>query len=338
MLLKRLFNVAVALLAFIATCALLHSVVPAPPVENVSPKLRFFAEHKNEFDTLLIGTSHIQHQISPALFDRLTAEAGRPTHTFNFGVDGMHPAESFFVIEQILALDPRSLKTVVFELENVQLEWSKEARGTRRLAYWHNWKQTALTVRRAINPSGHAPWYAKLFRLIIRCRDIALHVSLFARQTANVGRVADLIDTRNAATTGEWNAQLGAARDGYQAPNPPMAADRVIAYQQKLQRETQSARRRFIDPYAEKAYREYAAKFGALGARSVFVVTPVVTQSPLAFRPSPPPPGPVFSFNSAKRYPQLYDPAVRADEAHLSAVGADELTRLVASQFLQTIR
>ena len=66
----------VALAALVTTCAFFHLVLPKAQVENVSPKLRFFAAHKNEFDTLFIGTSRIQHHISPQLFDSLTAQAG----------------------------------------------------------------------------------------------------------------------------------------------------------------------------------------------------------------------------------------------------------------------
>jgi hypothetical protein len=334
-LVTRLFNVAVALAALVGTSATLHRVLPQTPVENVSPKLRFFAEHKDEFDTLFIGTSRIQHHVSPQLFDHTTAAAGHATHSFNFGVDGMHPPENFYVTEQILALKPRRLKWVFTEFEDMQLGWSRDVGGTRRLAYWHTWKWTALSLDRAINPRGESAWYGKLGRVLLRRREIVMHLYVFARRFANVGQVADLIQSRSVNRDAEMKSQLGPAGDGYQPPLAPMRPERVARYTQKLQSETSSARPRLVDPYSEKTYRDHAARFAALGARTFFVLTPVASQSPLRFRSPPPPPGPVLLFNDARKYPQLFDPAVRADEGHMSQQAADEFTRLLAQEFLK---
>ncbi len=333
--LKRLLNVAVALAAFVATCAAFHRIVPVAPVENVSPKLRFFAEHKDEFDTLFIGTSRIQHHISPKLFDRMTADAGLPTHSFNFGVDGMHPPENFFVTEEILKLQPRRLKWVFMEFEDIQLGWARHEGETRRLAYWHNWKWTSLSLHRAINPRGDSAWYGKLGRMLLRRREITMHLYIFARQFARVGAIADLVDSRKVDRAIETKVQIGPEGDGYQLPLDPMPPSRVGRYADKLKRETDHARPHFVDPWSEHSYRELARDFAELGARAFFVVTPVATQSPMRFRTSSPPPGPVFLFNNAKKYPQLFDPAVRADEGHMTATGAEEFTRLLAEEFVR---
>jgi hypothetical protein len=335
-LLKRLFHVGIALVAFVAACACLNRRLPVPPVENVTPKLRFFGAHKDEFDTLFIGTSRIHHQISPAIFDAATAQAGRATHSFNFGVDGMHPPESFFVTENILALRPRKLRWVFFELEGVQIDWWRAGAGTRRLEYWHDWKHTSLVIRRALDPRRNSPWYAQLFRALLRGRVIAQHLQLFAKRFSRAGAVADLIaNWHNDARPG-FRGQLGPAKDGYEPPLPPMPPARVASYLNKLRRESSGAHLQYVDPYAEQAYREFASRFAALGARTFFVITPVATQSPQRFHP--PAPGPVFLFNDANKFPQLYDPAVRADEGHLTQASADEFTRLLAQQFLDTTR
>lgn len=333
---KRFANVAIALAAFLATCAAFNRFLPEAPVENVTPKLDFFAKHKDEFDTLFIGTSRIHYQVSPAIFDAATAEAARPTHTFNFGVDGMHPPESFFVTEKILALQPRKLRWVFFELEGVQIDWWRAGAETRRLEYWHNWKQTSLVIRRAIDPRGNSPWYAELFRAMMRHRAIALHLQLFAKQFSRVGDVADWMTNWNNDARPGFVGQLGPRNDGYDAPLPPMKPERVPAYAKKLRHETSGAHLQFVDPHAERVYREFAKRFVALGARTFFVITPVATQSPQRFHP--PAPGPIFLFNNAKKFPQLYDPAVRADEGHLGQAGADEFTRLLAQQFIEATR
>lgn len=333
---KRLGNVAIALATFVAACAGFNAILPEPAIENVTPKLRFFAEHKDEFDTLFIGTSRIHHQISPAIFDAATAQAGKPTHSFNFGVDGMHPPESFFVTDKILALRPRRLRWVFFELEGVQIDWWRAGAGTRRLEYWHDWKQTSLVIRRATNPQGNSPWYARAFRAVMRHRTIARHLQLFAKQFSRAGAVADLMVNWNNDRRPGFAGQLGPAKDGYDSALPPMPPQRVPSYLKKLRHETSGAHLQFVDPHAEQAYREFASRFAALGARTLFVITPVATQSPRRFHP--PAPGPIFLFNNARQFPQLYDPAVRADEGHLSRAGADEFTRLLAQDFVSAAR
>ncbi|MFL6583465.1 MAG: hypothetical protein ACJ8KU_02990, partial [Chthoniobacterales bacterium] len=206
---------------------------------------------------------------------------------------------------------------------------------TRRLAYWHTWKWTSLSLHRAINPHGNSAWYGKFGRVLLRRREMAMHLYVFARNFANVGLVSDLIETRKIDRNAEMESQIGPKRDGYQVPLAPMPAARVPQFLQKVQRETQSAHARFVDPWSEKTYRDEAAGFAKLGARCVFVITPVASQSPLRFHSPPPPPGPVLLFNNAQKYPQLFDPAARADEGHMSKVAADEFTRLLAEQFLK---
>lgn len=331
-----MFYVGIGVAAFIATCAAFNRLLPEPAIENVTPKLEFFAQHKDEFDTLFIGTSRIHHQVSPAVFDATTAQAGRPTHSFNFGVDGMHPPESFFVTGKILALRPRRLRWVFFELEGVQIDWWRAGAQTRRLEYWHDWKETSLVLRRAIDPRGNSPWYVEAFRALMRRRAIALHLQLFAKQFSRAGDVADLMANWNNNARPGFVGQLGPGNDGYDSPLPPMPPQRVPAYERKLRHEMSGAHLQFVDPHAERAYREYASRFAAFGARTFFIITPVVTQSPQRFRA--PAPGPIFLFNNAKKFPQLYDPAVRADEGHLTQASADEFTRLLAQQFLETTR
>ena len=328
----RASNILIAFAAVVATSVALHPILPAPFVENVAPKLLFFAAHKNEFDTLFIGTSRIEHHLEPEIFDRVTAERGLPTRSFNLAVDDMHPPENFFVLDQILKMSPH-LKWVVLEFEDIQSEPSPGARGTRRLAYWHDWPRTRLALHRIVDPKGNARWYAKLVRAALRHRDLVMHVSLFVKESTNIGRLSELLHDAGQPTRGE--TQLGPRRDGFRPPRAAMAPSRIAVYERKLQREVTHAHPRYIDPFAERTFREYAARFQQLGTACAFVVTPVVTQSLLRFRPTPAPPGPLFSFNNASTYPQLYRAEVRADESHLTKESADEFTRLFAEEFLR---
>src|SRR5213078_5314247 len=97
------WNVALCAAAFVCTCLVLHAFLPPPNSGDVSSKLRFFATHKDEFDTIFVGSSRIHNGVAPSIFDQVLAENGIPSRTFNFGGSGMYPPEEFHVLEQILA-------------------------------------------------------------------------------------------------------------------------------------------------------------------------------------------------------------------------------------------
>ena len=333
----NLLCVAIALGAFLGTGLLLHPRLPPPVVEGVSSKLKFFSEHKDEFNTLFRGTSRFYYGVSPEIFDSVTRENGLSTRTFNFGVDGMHPPENFYVLEQILKTKPRNLKWVFIECEDVQTSWTAEVRGTRRVLYWHDWKRTLMIMKKTINPRGGAKWYGQIARLWLERRDLVTNLTLCAKRATNVGRVADFFSPLDGQSALQAELELGPKRDGYRLAGSAMSAERAVRFQQKLVGQVSAWRMRFIDPYAEKGCRDGAVQIRQVGAEPIFVVTPVIWQSRYRFRNSPPP-GPLLAFNDSKAYPSLFDTKVRIDEGHLTKEGAEAFTRLLALEFVRRAR
>jgi hypothetical protein len=329
---KSLLYVAIALAAFIATSALIHSLLPPMVPKGVAAKLEFFAQHKDEFDTLLVGTSSIYYSVSPEIFDRTTHENGLPTRTFNFGIDALHPPENFFVLDEILKTQPRNLKWVFLETANVETKLHKVL-GTERAVYWHDWPRTALTLRKALNPRGDANWFIQISRLWLARRDLAAHLTLFAQRFGNVGRAMEFLFPLDRKA--EADLELGPRRDGYRLAGYAMSAENAASFQKRLAEEIAQARPKPLDPYADEAYRSYAARFREIGVAPLFVVPPLIFQSPVSFRQSPP--GPLLSFNDARTYPILFDTKVRIDDAHLTNEGAAEFTRLLAIEFVRTV-
>jgi hypothetical protein len=330
----RLLCVVIALVSMLATCALFHALFPPAIPQGVAAKLQFFTEHKDEFDTLFIGTSRIYYAISPEIFDQTTRENGLPTRTFNFGIDALHPPENFYLLEQILKAKPRNLKWIFLEIGDLQTKLHKIL-GTERAVYWHDWPRTELTLRKALNPRGDARWYVRILRLWLARRDLASHLSLFVKQFANLGW-ADRLSWHDRERIAEADAELGPRHDGYRLAGGAMSAQKAVDFQQRLAQKIAEARPNPIDPYADEAYRDYARQIRQIGAEPVFVVTPVIFQSPVTFRKSPPP-GLLLSFNNCKTYPMLFDPKVRVDDAHLTKEGAEEFTRLLAREFVRRL-
>ena len=331
---KRLGYVVIALAALIATSALLHALVPPAIPGGVAAKLNFFSEHKDEFDTLFVGTSSIYYSVSPEIFDRTTRESGLPTRAFNFGIDAMHPPENFYVLEQILKTKPHNLKWVFLQTADVETKLH-QVLDTERAVYWHDWPRTALALRKALDPRGDAKWYIKISRLWKARRDLIAHLKLFAQRFANVGRATEILSPTT--KDHKLEAELGPRRDGYRLAGEAMPADKAASFQRRLGQELAEARPKPLDPYAEEAYRDSAQRIRALGAAPFFVVPTLIFQSPVTFRHAPPP-GPLLSFNDAAKYPMLFDPKVRIDDSHLTIEGAEEFTRLLAQEFVQRAR
>lgn len=305
--------------------------------KGVAAKLEFFRQHKDEFDTLIVGTSRLYYSVAPEILDRTTSEQGLPTNTFNFGIDAMHPPESFYVLEKILETKPRKLKWVLLEMGDIQTRWDASLLGTQRGVYWHDWRRTALTLKKALDPRGGAPWYIRATRLWLARRDFASNLVLFGRQFANIGRAADFVPGAARERMVDAALELGPRRDGHRRAGEAMSAERAAIFQQKLAEELARAHSKNLDPTSEAGYREAAATIRKYGARPIFVATPVTSQSWLRFARSPSP-GPVLTFNDFKKYPSLYDTKVRIDDGHLTDAGAQEFTRLLAEEFVRQMR
>ncbi|PYJ88819.1 MAG: hypothetical protein DME70_03305 [Verrucomicrobia bacterium] len=330
--LRNCGSVAIGLIAFIATSAVIHSFLPPMVPKGVAAKLKYFTEHKDEFDTVIVGTSQLYYSVSPKIFDATTRENGMPTRTFNFGIDAMHPPENFYVLDQILKTKPKKLKWVLLELGEVRARWFKIL-GTQRAVYWHDWPRTEMTVKKALDPRGDAKWYIQITRLWLARRDLAWNLGLFAKQFANVGRVADLLPAAEQERFADSAVELGPAGDGYRIAGEAMSAERAVSYQQWLAREISQARPKPLDRVTDQGYHEAAGHIRAAGAKSIFVVTPMIFQSPLQFRQSSP--SPIIAFNDAGRFPEYYDSKARVDESHLVREAAEKFTIALAREFVR---
>ncbi|MDP9003167.1 MAG: hypothetical protein M3N12_00055 [Verrucomicrobiota bacterium] len=329
-------NVATAVVAFIATCVTLHALLPAPNVPDVGIKLRFFAAHKDEFDTIFVGSSRIFHGVAPSVFDEVMAKAGVPSRTFNFGANGMYPPERFYVLEQILALKPSRLKRVFMEMDDVQVTWLPAERTSQRVLYWHDWSRTGIIIRKILNTNVHEQWTRKV-RLVRRWREtLHLHLMLFSRNFCNFGRALDLVESFLDRNQIQWE-ELGPKLDGYHPLTDQISGERESTYEKELAREEEAQLGNVVlDDYAGQAYRHYARQIRTAGASLVLIVTPVYAQLPSQF--SGPSPCLLLAYNNPAHYADLYQPEARIDEGHLNKTGAEKFTRLLAEDFLKKTR
>ncbi len=348
-LIAGVINSVIGVAAFLITCVGLRAMLPFPEIDGgVSQKFRFFAEHKDEFDTLFVGSSRIYFQISPAIFDRVTRESGLPTHSFNFGIGGMYLPETSYLLEQILNLKPRNLRWVFIEYDEMQTKWSPENQTSRRALYWADWKRVSLLLRKLTDAGTTPLWLAnpaKLREIMLPQNDdkstgslLTFYAGQFEKNYTNVARAADVLDHFLSRDTKERRARyLGAASDGYVARPNRMSSSQAAAYERALAAAIAQAGTHPLSPYAVEAYRQCAQEVRNIGAMPIFLIPPSTTQINIATE-STGSSGVVMAFNDPRAYPNLYRSSERRDGQHLTKSGADEFTRIVAANFVSLAR
>ena len=330
------WNVAAAAAAFVFTCLVLHAFLPAPDIGDLSAKLRFFALHKDEFDTIFLGSSRIYNGIAPSIFDQVLAENGVRSRSFNFGGGGMYPAEEFHILEQILALHPRNLKRMFLEIDDLQVSWVAGDNPSQRVVAWHDTKTTVLVARKMLNLDVREPLARKLRRLRKARHSLARHAMLWARNISNEGRAFDLAESF-AHGDQKDREKLGPKLDGHFPTDEVMSGEAELTYERELAREpARNGGDVALDRYADQAYRHYARRLRRLGVSPVFIVAPALPQFPSKF--SGPPPGLVLAYNKPSLYPDFYHSSVRVDVNHLNSTGAARFSTLVALDFLRNTR
>jgi hypothetical protein len=343
---RALTNTGIGAAAFLMTCIGLRVVLPFPEIDGgVSQKFRFFAAHKDEFDTLFIGSSRVYFQISPAIFDRVTRESGLPTHSFNFGIGGMYLPETSYLLEEILNLKPRNLKWVFIEYDEMQTKWSPENQTSRRALYWADWKRVSLLLRKLTDAGTDPlslPSPAKLRDIALRREDekntrslLTFYAGQLEKNYTNVSRAADVFSQFLGRDTKERRASyLGAASDGYVTRPNRMSPNQAAAYERGLAAAMAQTDVRPLSPYAAAAYRQCAQEVRKIGAMPIFLITPSTTEINVSaenasLREV------VMAFNNPRTYPNLYHSSVRRDGQHLTKSGAEEFTRIVAANFVE---
>lgn len=345
---RGITNSAIAATAFIITCIALRAVLPFPEIDGgVSQKFRFFAAHKDEFDTLFIGSSRIYFQISPALFDRVTRERGLPTHSFNFGIGGMYLPETFYLLEQILNLKPRNLKWVFIEYDEMQTTWSPENQTSRRALYCADWKRVSLLLRKLTDAGTASLWHpnpAKLRDIVLNKNDekntrslLTFYAGQLEKNYANVARATDVLEPFLGRDTKERRERyLGTASDGYVIRPKQMSPEEAAEYERGLAAAMAQTDRRPLSPYAVEAYRQCAQEVRKIGAMPIFLIPPSTTQLNLA-TDNIGLTNLVMAFNNPRTYPSLYRSSAHRDGLHLTKSGAEEFTRIVAANFVDLV-
>lgn len=336
----RLFrNAAIFIAGLVALSLVVGSVDSLDDVDVAGPKLAHFAERRNDYDAIFIGSSYVYREVAPERFDAVVAAERGPWRSFNLGVPGMDPPETYALLERALDLEPARLRYVFVELDYYREKVRPRNLHTRRFDYWHDLPTTIESAEAVLESNANPGKKAK---------DLASHGEAFVRRLFNVGRGPALL----AQAEPPGPEVLGAALDGFKSLDAE-------------QSQTYALRRGLFDAMeGDRLDEKVAALRDAAGgeapgdgvgeidrialARAIALVR-ARGATPILFIPPCLAPRadlvamareldvPLLVFNSPERFPSLYDPANRFDLGHLNERGSLEFTRLLAEASLPVI-
>jgi hypothetical protein len=299
--------------------------VPLGEVPGPGFKYRYFAQRKDSYDLIFIGSSRVFHHFIPEQFDRKLAEdAGQSIKSFNFGYDAMWPPESYYMLREALRLHPQRLRWVLIDLMQIQPKIDLENATTLRMAYWHDLEHTMLALRAL--PEEPTSNRAKF--------DMATgHIAHLVGQWVDRGRSSDWLarrlrpPDRKKPSIKKWEPF-----EGYETGH----GDVIDGEELRRYNESMSDYRRTKPPNTARAgFLETATKIASMvrasGAEPIFVLAPTIDQreNVVALLKNVT----VFSFADPVAYPALYDPQNHYDSWHLNHRGAEIFTNLLAERF-----
>lgn len=327
----------------LTTGAIVRQWLPFPPVPSVQPKVKWLTEHGDEYDTLMVGSSRTLRHIIPAQFDELMAAGGRPTRSFNLGLDGIRPPEDSYVLEAVLAARRKPLKYVLVECNDLRMNVEGEAKDTMRSSYWYDLKRCGVVVRATLwqTSSDETTWLGIWEDRFSSIDTFLGHVSPALSRAVNLGRGHELFRGLETTDAPEELSQksLGQHKDGYvygRDDEPISKGNRKKLEVGVAARLREPARPFYSDAESQRVLQEKRRVIEAHGGRMI-LFHPPMTQEEI-FYPNPEfgPSLPVIELSDPRAYPELFEARYRKDHTHLNPAGAEIFTRLLVAKLLQS--
>lgn len=338
--------IAMFLVGLSAGCWAIREALPFPDVPLVRAKIEHLARHHDDYDTLFIGSSRLYYQIIPAIFDRLNAERGMPTRTFNAGIAGMRPPEDAYYLDTIFRHPPKNLRWVFIELAGLRTAVDRDKIGTVRAVYWHDLPRLVVLFKRALylKPEKGKRKWKKIFRdLGESLGEFSDHVALFVRNEINLGRGSILTNRLSyyavAPATPAYGV-MGKDLAGWIPTGRPeeIAGQQLVDFDAALaDRKVKPAVRDYGDPVSQRALETMIAKIEKLGAQPVLVVPPTTNKRNFFPRKEREKKTLVLDFCDIQKFPELYEHRYRLDTDHLNTEGAEVFTRLFVKTWAEEL-
>ena len=327
-------NLALFSSSFALTAGALRPVLPAGDARAARAEIKLDGLRREiaNVDTLFLGSSRAFRGFVPEVFDRLTAEGGHPTRSFNLGVPGSRAMELLRLLERVIELDPPGLRWVLVDPEGFEVLLEERNYLSRAVIDWHDLETTQLVVGYIRRTQGSRPGAD---------RKVRMHAISCAYNLTNVSRGLRWSDALlgRAPTSAEIDDSLGPAGDGY-VPQPRAHAKGFLKKAGEYSDfvEDLALHRAPPGPPAPEAielFRRLEEHIEAMGATAIFVAQPGFhLQHDLASAAATGELDHLLRYDDPRIVPDLYEVEARWDFNHLNPAGARRFTERLASDFL----
>jgi hypothetical protein len=288
-------------------------------VTGVHDKLDYWADHRQDFGVLFLGSSMTFHHIIPDVVDQCTADSGlTDLRSFNLGLPSLWVPELTHFSEHVFATPPDGVKWVFIEVVEPKLA-AEEVKSSERRVYWHDLPRTLACLSLAFDEASARSWSASLSLS-------AKHLSLGGEKYFGTGRMALSADTwlrgeKRLKGRKRMIQDLETHRGYRMTDKSEFPKNQEASYLQLVQE--LRATPDILAPMPKQLYQDLQSMAVAvrhLQAEPVFLLPP----SPnLRHNYGPMPPGVrVLALNRPAEYPELYDIQNRFDNYHLNDAGA----------------
>lgn len=326
-------NILIFLIGFLAATFSISFRAPLRDVPIVTEKLQRFAASGHEFDTLVIGTSMTYRQLDPAQFDKLTAQAGKPTRTYNLGVNSMRPPEDTFVLERALASNTSPLRYVLVECNAVQPVLAENYRGTMRGEYWHDLRRMKViyeALSSELRKSRKRADYSQ--RRATAAGVFFEHIPYWMRNTLRIGQLNERLVYKALGLPGP--DLCGARMDGFKpgATNAGLEGEARRKYEALLSAQLAKPSPFYTDAPGNAELLAKQALIESRGAKLILFIPPHF--APRYWVPDSKLNIPVLDFSAPSKHLELFAPQHRSDTAHTNPKGSELYTAKFAGEFL----
>jgi hypothetical protein len=329
-------HVALAVASFSLVAAGIERLTPWPVEDGLRAKVEYFLAHRDEFDTLYLGSSLTFRGVIPPLAD---AQLGGGRTSFNLGVAGMNFYERGYLVDEVLATRPARLQMVVMEAMSTDPQVLFEADGLdEREVHWHSWKETARVLEGL--RSADLPWRQELslawMHVEMALRKHTSYARGFAIARALIGDEEQLYDYLEPADLEVQRGyqDSGAGHNDIEREARQNFLAQIPDYAKTLRAmdAANGAPSRFTPSQLELVLGQHE-QVQSLGVEVVCLVLPMARSAPEFLRAHEDGQLPLLiAFNSPNTYPDLYRVDQRWDRAHLNRRGAEILSRLLATE------